>query len=213
MVHHYKFRVLPTLVQEALIEDTFAVCTYLYNYFLNLQLERIRKSDPAGLCELVTRFRGMKAGQEWMHRFDPAALHWAVQESFRDVGRYRLMLSQNPDIREPAPRSHDDPRHHFRLSTSGGGVSVGDGVVKLPYLGEMASTVSRTAPLEVAEAVLVQGMDTCYELAIRCITENGRMYPILSVGYFGANEFMDELIRRRCLEIQAALEGGDGFWN
>lgn len=206
MEHRYKFRILPTLQQEQIIEDTFAGCAYLYNYFLTLQLERLREHRRMDYYECVQHLDRMRKENAWMQAVDPAALHHVMTESVREVRRYESAVKAGRTPKPPKPRSHTDIRRSYQVTASQGAVMIGDGIVRIPVLGIVASTVSRTKPLKVTSAFIVQGFNTYYELAIYCTSQEtgpGNALQI-SVGYFSPVEFMEDLRHRR-----AAAEGDE----
>ena len=200
MEHRYKFRILPTLQQEQIIEDTFSGCAYLYNYFLTQQLERLRDSSPMDYYECSAHLQKLLGEKEWMHALDPEALRDVVRECVRDVHRYLQAQASGRPAELPKPRSHTDIRRSYRITTDSDAVIIGDGVVQIPVLGTVASTVSRTTPLKVVSASIMQGFNTYYELAVHCTTRDRMADRSLAicVGYFSPAEYMDRLrIRRR----------------
>lgn len=204
MEHRYKFRILPTLQQEQIIEDTFSGCGYLYNYFLTRQLDCLKESRRMDYCECSAHLQQMFREKAWMQVLDPAALQHVMKESVRDVHRYADALAAGRRCEPPRPRRHTDIRRSYRITTASDAVVIGDGIVRIPHLGIVASTVSRTTPLQVVSASIVQGFSTYYELAVDCVTRDRPGGLTVSVSYFSPAEFLDRLRIRR-----QETEGGE----
>lgn len=193
---------MPSLQQERQIQDTFSSCVYLYNFFLSNQLERLARGDePLDYYACAVSLMTMQEQNAWLRKLDPAALCGAVRESAQDFWRYERLRRIGLEHEAPRLRKHADARHRYVCSDGPGAVVLGDGVVQVPYLGDVDCTVSRL-PMPVRAAAVVQGPDTYYQLAVRCACADAEDSPYhVSIRYFDPVEYGDRLRTERARRL------------
>ena len=165
----YKFRIYPTLEQEALIQRTFGCCRFVFNYFLAERIALYR--DSGGILNYnacSAEMTGLKKSLGWLGEPDSTAL----QSSLRDLdAAYQNFFRRAQSGGKPGfPRfkSKRDRRKSYKSKRVGENIAVFDKHIKLPKLGLVRAAISKLVQGRILNATVSQSASGKYFVSICC---------------------------------------------
>lgn len=197
MEHVYRFRIFPSLTQEEQIQETFACAMRAYNYVLEQCAGQ--KKLPA-FTAIAAKLEDTATGRLKADSVDPAAVRDAAAAAFRDAAFFRAKLEKGEKALPPAKRRAQAEFRSCAVTPSG--IVIGNGVVEIPYLGQMPCGAARAGCLYVLAARIEQGASGYFKLALRCSPDPPGRIQLrpqtgFSVSCFDPEDFEQELRRRR----------------
>ena len=143
----YKYRIYPTLEQEALIAKTFGCVRFVYNKFLAFQEEQYAEKLPHlgknamnNVCNRI-----LKDEYPWLREVDKFALTNSV---FSLDDAYQHFFEQPGKCGHPKYKSKKHPHRSYTTNITNNNVAILDGAIKLPKLGLVKAKLHRFPPEE-----------------------------------------------------------------
>ena len=141
----YKFRIYPSMEQEALIRKTFGCVRYVYNYYLNKRQTLHKSGQKAmGHKECSRDLTQLKKELVWLKEPDSIALQAALGQLQKAYDNYFEARSRGDSHWGlPSFRSKKDNYKSYTTKGVNSNIGILDRHVRLPKLGLVECRVSR----------------------------------------------------------------------
>lgn len=168
MEKSYKYRIYPNKKQQELIQKTFGCCRFVYNYFLDLKINKYKNNGKSlsyyDTSKLLTQ---LKKENEWLKDPDKDSL----QKSLKDLDNaYQKFFKEHSGF--PKFKSKKDRHKSYRTSyvkTSGGGtIQFLDKHIKLPKLGLVKTRDKQIPQGRILNATISQEPNEHYYCSLCC---------------------------------------------
>lgn len=171
----YKFRIYPTAEQEALIQKTFGCCRYVWNYYLNKNIETYKQGGKAlryfGCCGDLTQ---LKKSLEWLREVDATALLSSLQDLDTAYKNFFHRVKKGGKPGFPKFKSKHNHRQHYRSKQT---IKVLDNAIQLPKLGLVKCRVSRDVKGRILSATVSCNPSGKYYVSLCCTDVEAEPLP------------------------------------
>ena len=169
MEYSYKFRLYPTLAQEAQIQRTFGCCRYVWNYYL-AKRRAIYETDghTMNYYECAKDLTALKKELSWLREVDAIALQSSIRDldtGFQNFFR-RVKKGEKPGY--PKFKSKKNHRKSFKSKCVGTNIKVIGKYVQLPKLGLVKCRISKQVKGRILSATVSQNPSGKYFVSLCC---------------------------------------------
>lgn len=169
MERRYKFRIYPTKAQEALIQQTFGCCRFVYNYYLAKRIE-LYKSNQATMnyYSCSKDLTVLKKELVWLQEVDATALRSSLYDLDDAYKHFFRGLKQKVRVGRPKFKSKRSHNKSYRASRVINNIAVVGNKVKLPKLGLVKCRISKEVTGRILSATVSQNASGKYFVSFNC---------------------------------------------
>lgn len=169
MEYSYKFRLYPTLAQEAQIQRTFGCCRYVWNHYLAKRKTTYEIEGHAmNYYECAKDLTALKKDLSWLGEVDAIALQSSIRDldtGFQNFFR-RVKKGEKPGY--PKFKRKKDHRKSYKSKCVRANIKVVGKCVQLPKLGLVKCRISKEVKGRILSATVSQNPSGKYFVALCC---------------------------------------------
>jgi len=188
----YKYRIYPNKTQQQLIQKTFGCVRFVYNYYLNKQMQRFKDNEKLlSFYKLSSDLTVLKQNLEWLQEPDKCSLQNTLKDLSIAYDNYFRKMKQSNYIRysdkkikhfkeinkkltiydsdgHPKFKVKKDRYKSYKTTNTNNNIKFLDKHIQLPKLGKVKITDSMVINGRILNATISQEPDGNYYVSLCC---------------------------------------------